>query len=124
SMSDPVSRSHDVHAAGPNQPLTAKTVMVNNFSFKQPGDGLKTDVRMRRNVHRLAFGKRVRAVTVEKAPGADQSFSFNRQRPEDLQAPEICVSTREAFDNLLAMTEGRAFLRGDRNGCHAVILPV
>jgi hypothetical protein len=57
---------------------------------------------MRRNVHRLAFGKHVRPVPVEKAPWADQSFPLDRQSPEDLQVPEIRVSTREAFDNLLA----------------------
>jgi hypothetical protein len=62
-MSNPVSRSHDVHAAGPNQTFVAETVMVNDLSFEQPGDGLKPDVRMRRDVHRLAFGKRVRGRT-------------------------------------------------------------
>jgi hypothetical protein len=60
----------------------------------------------------------------QKTPVADQSFSLNRQRSEDLQIAEICVSTREAFENLSAMTECRAFLRGDRIGNHAVILVV
>src|SRR5215510_10805336 len=75
-MSNAVSRSHDVHAAGPNQTFVAETVMVNDLSFQQPGDGLKPDVRMWRNVHRLAFGKHVRAVPIEKAPGANQPFSL------------------------------------------------
>jgi hypothetical protein len=78
--------------------------MVNDLSFEQTGNSLKTDMRMRRNVHRLTFGKQVGAVPVEKAPGPDESFSFDRQRSKDLLAPEICVPTGEAFDNLLAST--------------------
>src|SRR5215510_11656271 len=34
SMSNAVSRSHDVHAAGPNQTFVAETVMMNDFSFQ------------------------------------------------------------------------------------------
>src|SRR5262245_58955505 len=34
SMSDAVSRSHDVHAAGPNQTFVAETVMMNDLPFQ------------------------------------------------------------------------------------------
>src|SRR5262245_51467894 len=34
SMSNAVSRSHDVHAAGPNQTFVAETVVMNDLSFQ------------------------------------------------------------------------------------------
>jgi hypothetical protein len=67
---------HDVNGAGPQDGLAAKTVVVQYFPVKQPRHGLQSDVRMRRHVHRFAFGKRQWAETIEKTPRSDEaSFS-------------------------------------------------
>ena len=41
---------------------------MHDFAVEQPGHGLEADVRMRRDVHRLAVGEGERPEAVEEAP--------------------------------------------------------
>ncbi|MGC4054768.1 MAG: hypothetical protein QM757_38480 [Paludibaculum sp.] len=67
----------------------AETVVMDDLSGEQPGDGLQADVRMRRDVHGLLVGKAERAVAVEKAPRADHAALAHGQDAADAQVSEV-----------------------------------
>src|SRR5262245_22453348 len=108
-MCDAATSGHHIYTAGANQPLAAQTVVMNDLSFQQPGHSLKPDVWVWRNIHGLACGKRIRAVSVKKTPRANQAFFPNRQCSQNLQVSEIGVSPKVALDYWLLLTSGGAF---------------
>ena len=63
-----------------------KAVPVQHQALEQPADGLQADVRMGRDLHAGTPADLVRAVVVEKAPGADGAQRPLRQQPADLGA--------------------------------------
>src|SRR5687767_5321908 len=60
-------RGHHVHTARAQYRCTAQAVVVHDLTFMKPRDGLQPDVRMRRNVHRLALTECEWPEAVEKA---------------------------------------------------------
>src|SRR5436853_5795831 len=96
-MSNTFSRCHNIDAARANQPFATQTVVVDNLTFQQPGNGLQPNVRMRCHIHRLAFTECIWPVTVKKTPGTNHTLVPYRQGSKDFQMSEICVSDRKAF---------------------------
>ena len=72
-VGDARSRRHQVELAGMQKALTTGAVVVNDFAGHQPRHGLKTNVRMRSNVHRFAGRKAHRAEAIEETPGTDHA---------------------------------------------------
>ncbi len=86
---DPPPGRHEVEHPGAGRPLEPETVVVDQLSFEQPGDGLEADVRMRSHVHRFARGEGQRTVGVEEAPGPHQATPAARQQAPDGKAAQV-----------------------------------
>ena len=112
---DAASRRHQVEDTRCRRAFEAQAVVVDHLAFEQPRDGLEADVRVRRDVHRLARRESERAVGVEEAPGADQAALASREQAPDREPAEI----REPAGERLERGPGRvggARLGGRRRG--------
>jgi hypothetical protein len=85
---DAAARRHHVDPTGAQYRFLAKTVVVDDLAIEQPRDGLQSDVRVRRDVHRLSVGERERTKSIEKTPRADETLVLHRQRARDRQRAE------------------------------------
>ena len=101
---DPTAGGHQVQSSCAHQRFTAETVVVNDFALQQPRNGLKTDVRMRRDIHRDPRLELQWAVPVEEAPGAYGPPLSSRQRAEDAKSAELCFSSAKALDLRIGIT--------------------
>ena len=64
---------HHVHTARVQYRCTAQAVVVHDLTFVKPRDGLQADVRVRRDVHRLALTECEWPEAVEEAPWTDEA---------------------------------------------------
>ena len=86
---DAAAGGHEVEFAGPREPFAAEAVVVDHFAVEQPRDCLQAHVRVRSDVHRLAFRERERAEAVEEPPRTNQTARARGQRAADLHSAEI-----------------------------------
>ena len=82
SMRDPPTGRHDVYSTRTEHRAVAEAVVVSDFAFKEPSDGLKADVWVRRHIHRLAFVECQWTKAVEEAPRAHETPVCDRQRAQ------------------------------------------
>ena len=62
---------------------------MEDLAFKQPGDGLQPDVRMRGNVHGFGVGEAEGREAVEEAPGADHAAIADGEHAFDGEVAEL-----------------------------------
>lgn len=67
---------------------------MGDLTFVEPRDGLKSNVRVRRDVHRLTLTECERPEAVEKAPWTDHAPVSDGKRTRDGQAAQIHFSIR------------------------------
>jgi hypothetical protein len=103
---------HHVHTARLQNGCTAQAVVVHDFTFVKPRDGLQSDVRVRRNVHRLPFTECEWPEAVEEAPWTHEAPVSDRERPRDRQRAKIHFSIRIRLELALAGAECDALFRG------------
>src|SRR5688572_732126 len=112
-MGDPAARGHDIDATGARGCLTSEAVIVQYFTFEQPGHGLQSRMRMRGDIHRLVAAERERAESIEKTPWTDHSTVANREYPRHGQVTEADVAVRVRLQRLLRSAECGEFLGSD-----------
>nr|WP_246507581.1 hypothetical protein [Actinocrinis puniceicyclus] len=83
---DAAARGHQAELVRAHGLQAAETVAVQHLAVVQPADGLKTHVRMRRDLHARSVRDVVGAVVVDEAPGADHPAAQVRQQPPHLRA--------------------------------------
>ena len=62
---------------------------MGDLTFVEPRDGLKSNVRVRRDVHRLTLTECERPEAVEKAPWTDHAPVSDGKRTRDGHPPEL-----------------------------------
>ena len=112
-MRDPATGRHDVYSPRTQHRFVAEAVVVNDFALVEPGDGLQPDVRVRRNIHRLAFVERQWAKAVEEAPRAHEAPVLDRQRARHRQCTKVDVTIRIRVELTPGGAERDALLGGD-----------
>ena len=103
---------HHVHTARAQYRRTAQAVVVHDLAFVKPRDGLQPDVRVRRNVHRLAFTECEWPEAVEEAPWTDEAPVPDREGARNRQRAQLHFSIRIRLELALAGAECDALLGG------------
>src|SRR5215470_4784323 len=97
-MCDSTAGRHQIELSRMYESLGSKTVLMDDFTFKEPGDRLQPHMWMRRHVHWSSGIEAEGTVTVQKTPWSHHSALAARQGAEDLHRPQFSVMSRQAFD--------------------------
>ena len=104
-------RRHDIDPTRPEHAFAPKTVVVDHFAIKQPGDCLESDVWVRRDIDRMPVTECQRAEPVQKTPGAHQPAVPDRQHARDYERAKAYLPARVRFQLWCGSTERHARLR-------------
>src|SRR5262249_56341044 len=100
---------YEIELPGPDHLLVAEAVTVQRFALDQPRHGLKPDMRMRSDIHRLARPEGERAIVIEKAPRPHEPTPGAWQRAADYQSSgQRGLTRRMRFENRCRRQPGRA----------------
>ena len=97
-VGDAGSGRHQVKFSRMQKALTTRAVIVHDFTREQPRYGLKTDVRMRSDVHRFAGSKTHRSEAIKEAPRTNHAALANRQNPSNRQGANLGLTCGKGFE--------------------------
>ncbi|HXW07365.1 MAG TPA: hypothetical protein VD833_19165 [Vicinamibacterales bacterium] len=83
---------------------------MDDLALVEPRNGLETDVRVRRHIHRLALAEAQRAKAVQEAPRAHEASFLDRQRACNRQCTKVDVTIRIGIELTVTSAEREALL--------------
>src|SRR6059058_5922032 len=102
-VGDAGSGRHQVKFSRMQKALTTRAVIVHDFTREQPRYGLKTDVRMRSDVHRFAGSKTHRSEAIKEAPRTNHGRSRTGKILRTVRAPTSAL--RAGKDSSVRLAE-------------------